>query len=80
MKARQQKPSNHTDKQYPLLPWDRQEAIMNFCMHRPATVPLPKMSDAEERFYCALMDLIDAYGHAADATYHEILSLKPIYR
>jgi hypothetical protein len=64
---------------FPLLPWDRQKAIMDFFLYGPADKDNPReMSGAEQRFYYAMMDLIDAYGQAPDARYREILRAKPI--
>jgi hypothetical protein len=81
MKAQKQSAPNYTDKEYPLLPWDRQKAIMEFFMYRlakPFEDSLREMSGAEKRFYFALMDLIDAYGQAPDARYRDILNVRPI--
>ncbi|SHL47355.1 hypothetical protein [Bradyrhizobium lablabi] len=68
------------DKDFPLLPWNRQKAIMEFVLYGTVgnhEVFYKEMSLAERRFYRALIDAIDAYGPVPDERYREIISIKP---
>src|SRR6266404_822974 len=62
MKAHKQARPNFTDE-FPLLPSDKQKAIMEFFLYETSGKiyldTLQNMSDAEERFFYALMDLVD---------------------
>jgi hypothetical protein len=81
MKTHKRTSPNFVDKDFPLLPWKRQWAIMEFVLYGPVgdhEAFDKQMSLAERRFYRAVIDVIDAYGPVPDARYREIISIKPV--
>lgn len=80
MKARKQTIPNVIGNEFPLISWNRQKAILRFFLYGTVgdEVFYKEMSLADRRFYRAIMDVIDAYGQAADARYREIIRIKPI--
>jgi hypothetical protein len=68
------------DKEFPLLPWNRQKAILQFFLYGTGADEdfYKGMSLAERRFYRAVIDVIDAYGPVPDARYREIIRTKPV--
>jgi hypothetical protein len=80
MKAHKQTSPNFVDKEFPLIPWNRQKAILEFFVYGAVADEdfYKEMSRAERRFYRALIDVIHAYGPVPDARYREIISIKPV--
>jgi hypothetical protein len=80
MKTHRRTKPQIVDKVFPLLPWNRQKAILEFFLYGTVADEdfYKKMSQAERRFYRAVIDVIDAYGPVPDARYREIISIKPV--
>jgi hypothetical protein len=80
MKARKQPRSKIIDNELPLLPWNRQKAILKFFLYGTGADEgfFKAMSRPERRFYRAVIDVVDAYGPVADARYLKIIRMTPI--
>jgi hypothetical protein len=80
MKTHKRTKNNLVDKDFPLLPWKRQEAIVKFVLYGTIgdEVFFKAMSRAERRFYRAVLDVIDAYGPVPDARHREVIRITPI--
>jgi hypothetical protein len=80
MKARKQPRPNVIDNEFPLLPWNRQKAVLKFLLYGTVADEefFKAMSRAERRFYRAVIDVIDAYGPVPDARFREIIRITPI--
>jgi hypothetical protein len=78
--AHKQTKPNFVDKNFPLLPWKRQMAILKFFLYGTGADEdfYKEMSLAERRFYYAVIDVIDAYGPVPDERYREIIRTKPV--
>jgi hypothetical protein len=82
-RKRSMKAHNHASNSggdFPILPWDRREAILNFILYGWVgdQTFYRKMSSAERRFYRVALDVIDAYGPFADARHEKFIRLKPL--
>jgi hypothetical protein len=80
MKAYKQPTPNFIDKEFPLISWNRQKAILQLFLYGTGADEdfYKEMSLADRRFYHAIMDVIDAYGPAPDARYRELIRIKPV--
>ena len=80
MKTHKRTRPNFVDKDFPLLPWKRQQAILQFFLYGTGGDEdfYKEMSRAERHFYFAFIDVVGAYGPTPDARYREIIRVKPV--